>query len=168
MSLHYLIGDATDPKIKPALICHVNNDIGGWGRGFVIALSKRNNAPEEAYKKWHHDRISHGVEFKLGAVQIVKYADQVVVANMIAQRDIRWDGKIPPIRYDALKECLTSVFWWAKDKGYTVHMPRIGAVLAGGDWTMIDKIIKETMTVETYVYTIEEQKDRWPSNYETL
>ena len=41
ISINYLKGDATEPTKKPAIICHVCNDIGGWGRGFVLALSKK-------------------------------------------------------------------------------------------------------------------------------
>lgn len=38
MNLHYLIGDATNPVIKPALICHVCNSVNKWGAGFVVSL----------------------------------------------------------------------------------------------------------------------------------
>jgi hypothetical protein len=49
MALHYLIGDATEPVLKPAVICHVVNDCGIWKSGFVIALSKKNATPEKCY-----------------------------------------------------------------------------------------------------------------------
>src|SRR5205823_6841477 len=49
----YLKGDATCPQAKGVkIICHVCNDIGGWGKGFVLALSKRWSEPEAAYRKW--------------------------------------------------------------------------------------------------------------------
>jgi len=168
MNIHYLIGDATQPTIRPAIIAHVCNDIGGFGSGFVYSLTKRSVKPRNAYLKWYKDGESHGVKFELGSVQIVKFSDQVVVGNMIAQRDIRWEGKIPPIRYDALRKCLTSIYWWAKNKGYVVCGPRFGAQLSGGDWNIIESIIKETMTVETYIYTLEYEKDKWPTNYEII
>lgn len=38
----YLKGDATAPQAKGVkLIVHVCNDLGGWGKGFVPALSRR-------------------------------------------------------------------------------------------------------------------------------
>jgi hypothetical protein len=129
----------------------------------VKALSAKNNGPEKAYHKWYtEDRGS----FVLGAVQIAPFADNVVVANMIAQEGLRWNGKIPPIRYDALEQCLNSVYSHAKKYGYTLHGPRVGAVLSGGDWPTIEAIIKNTMTVDTYIYTLESQKNRWPTQYE--
>jgi len=38
----YVMGDATAPKADgPKIIVHVCNDVGAWGRGFVVALSRR-------------------------------------------------------------------------------------------------------------------------------
>jgi O-acetyl-ADP-ribose deacetylase (regulator of RNase III) len=85
---------------------------------------------------------------------------------MIAQRDTQWVGKVPPIRYDALEKCLKAVYKRAYALGCTVHAPRIGCVLAGGDWKYISQLIIKIMTVETFVYTLEKQKDRWKDPYE--
>nr|WP_218025660.1 hypothetical protein [Capsulimonas corticalis] len=48
MSITYTIGDATDPpRDEPGIIVHVCNDIGAWGKGFVMAISKRWKQPEK-------------------------------------------------------------------------------------------------------------------------
>ena len=53
-SIRYLKGDATCPQAKGVkLICHVCNDLGGWGKGFVLALSRRWDRPEAEYRAWH-------------------------------------------------------------------------------------------------------------------
>ena len=40
--IRYVVGDARSPdSAGNKVIVHVCNDIGGWGKGFVIALSKR-------------------------------------------------------------------------------------------------------------------------------
>jgi O-acetyl-ADP-ribose deacetylase (regulator of RNase III) len=159
--LHYLIGDATAPVKRPAMLPHVCNDINGWGRGYVLALRDKYPESERQYHEWFRTGKP-----QLGQTQFVQATPDVCVANMIAQRDIRWQGKIPPIRYDALTVCLREVYAKAIKENLTVHMPRIGCVLSGGSWDMIEKTIKEAMTVETYVYTLEKQKDRWPTVYE--
>ena len=42
LNINYVIGDATQPIGDGAkIIVHVCNDIGGWGRGFVLALTKK-------------------------------------------------------------------------------------------------------------------------------
>ncbi|MFI2203484.1 Appr-1-p processing protein [Streptomyces sp. NPDC020192] len=64
----YIRGDATVPLAKGTkVIAHVCNDIGGWGKGFVLALSRRWPEPERAYRAWHRDRARN--DFALGAVQ---------------------------------------------------------------------------------------------------
>ena len=47
-------------------------------------------------------------------------------------------------------------------------MPRIGAVRSGGDWDKIEKIIKKYATVETYIYTLENEKNMWECEYEDI
>jgi O-acetyl-ADP-ribose deacetylase (regulator of RNase III) len=166
MTLKYLIGDATEPIIKPALICHICNDCqpGAWGAGFVLALSRKNKAPQKSYHSWSIEGASGG--YKLGAIKVVPFAENVWVANMIAQKGICWERNVPPIRYDALETCLISAYKYAENNGLTVAGPRFGADLAGGSWERIEAIIKKVMTVDTYIYTLESQKDRWPTQYE--
>ena len=161
--LHHLIGDATEPVKRPAIISHCNNSEGRWGRGFVMALSAKFPEPEREYRNWFRTGKP-----QLGDVQFVQVKPDIFVANLIGQEGTRWQGKIPPIRYEAIRQGLEKVFLKAQQEGFTVHLPRIGAVLAGGDWLMIEKIIIDTMTVDTYVYTLESQRNRWPTNYEIM
>lgn len=154
-TLHYIIGDATEPVIRPAMIAHVNNTINGWGRGFVVSLSRKYPEPEKAYHEWFKTGSP-----QLGDVQFIQVKPDICVANMIAQYGIRWEGKTPPIRYDALEKCLTKVYKKCADENLTLTSPRIGAVLSGGRWQTIENIIKKVMTVDTYICTLEDQKDR--------
>ena len=56
----YLKGDATQPQAKGnRIIAHVCNDPGGWGKGFVVAVSKRWPEPEAAYRAWHRNRAEN-------------------------------------------------------------------------------------------------------------
>ncbi|MBE3085044.1 MAG: macro domain-containing protein [Bacteroidetes bacterium] len=159
--LHHLIGNAIEPIKKPSMIIHVCNDIGGWGRGFVLAISQKYPKAEKQYRDW----FSNGHP-SLGEVQFVQVTPETCVANMIAQHGIRWQGQVPPIRYEALETCLKKSYEKALQDNLTVASPRIGCVLAGGSWDRIEAIIKKTMTVDTYVYTLEKQKNRWPTKYE--
>ncbi len=41
-AIRYIKGDATQPQAGGnKVIAHVCNDLGGWGKGFVMAISKR-------------------------------------------------------------------------------------------------------------------------------
>ena len=182
--LHYIIGDTTEPIQRPAVICHVCNDVGGWGRGFVLSLSAKYPEAEQAYRAWFENP---GKSFKLktntamqtpwthelGKCQIVQVKPDIWVANIIGQHGTQYVGKVPPIRYDALEEGLKSANIFASGLGkslsqkeMTLHMPRLGAVLAGGEWPEIERIIKKTMLVESYVYTLPNQAWKWKDKYE--
>jgi O-acetyl-ADP-ribose deacetylase (regulator of RNase III) len=53
MSISYIKGDATNPAGQGnKIIVHICNDIGGWGKGFVMAISKRWKEPERKYREW--------------------------------------------------------------------------------------------------------------------
>lgn len=136
-------GDATTPSgVGNKFIVHICNDMGGWGKGFVVAISRRWKEPEAQFRAWY----KNGEGFELGAVQLVKVTDDTFVANMIGQHNIynAADGT-PPIRYEALSTALGKVCELAKEYQASVHMPRIGAGLAGGDWAKITAIIDEKL-----------------------
>ena len=150
----YLKGDATQPQAAGnRIIAHICNDQGGWGKGFVGALSKRWDGPEAAYRSWYKDRSKN--DFGLGAVQLVSVEPNLWVANMVAQHGYQATAQGPPIRYDAVRECLMKLAAEAKSLEASVHMPRIGCGLAGGKWEEIEPIITDELTsqgIEVSVY----------------
>jgi O-acetyl-ADP-ribose deacetylase (regulator of RNase III) len=138
-SINYIKGDATKPVSSGnKIIVHVCNDIGGWGRGFVLALSARWEKPEQEYRTW----VQSNENFALGQVQFVQVEQDLWVANMIGQRDVKnnKDG-VPPVRYDAIAKALEKVAAFAAEKNASVHMPRIGCGLAGGTWDKMEPVI---------------------------
>lgn len=174
--IKYVIGDATNPidtknEIKEGeegedgedgeeyvneikIIIHVCNDINRWGKGFVLAVSKKWKEPAIEY---------HKMSKKLGDISVLKVEENVYVANMIGQHGIyakTIDGKLTqPIRYDALKECIEKVVEFVQntfpDKYVSFHMPRIGCGLAGGKWFEVEKIIStELKNYNVVVYDL--------------
>ena len=144
--IQYITGDATAPQVSGnKIIVHICNDIGAWGKGFVLAISKRWPAPEAAYRKWYAEREKN--DFTLGSVQLVQVEPEFYVANLIGQHDITRKGKTddPPIRYDAVEAGLKKLAEIAPPLQASVHMPRIGCGLAGGKWEMIEPIILRTL-----------------------
>ncbi len=140
--IRYIKGDATCPQAKGVkVICHVCNDVGGWGKGFVLAVSARWDAPEAAYRAWHAEGRAGG--FALGAVQMVQVEPYIWVANMVAQRGTKRGSSGPPIRYEALGRCLGEVAARARELGASAHMPRIGCGLSGGDWAEVEPLLLE-------------------------
>ncbi|MFD9304395.1 macro domain-containing protein [Streptomyces sp. NPDC060048] len=146
-------GDATSPQAKgPKIIAHVCNDRGGWGKGFVLALSKRWTEPEAEYRAWYRGR--GGNDFGLGAVRIVPVRPDTWVANMVGQHGMRTGSGGPPIRYEAVERCLAALAAHAVELGASVHMPRIGCGLGGGTWARVEPLILEQLCAKGIDVTV--------------
>lgn len=156
-TIQYIKGDATVPQAKGIkIIAHICNDIGGWGKGFVLAVSKRWEAPEKEYRNWHRSRSKNN--FALGETQLIQVEKYIYVANMIGQKGIKTGSNDIPVRYEAIEKCLETLANEALTLNASVHMPRIGCGLAGGKWTEIEPIIERTLlnkNVEVFIYDFE-------------
>jgi O-acetyl-ADP-ribose deacetylase (regulator of RNase III) len=134
------------------MLVHICNDIGAWGRGFVVAISRRWPEPEAQYRAWH--REGGAVPFELGQVQFVPVTDGIIVANLIGQHGIRASDSVPPVRYDAIRAGLGRVAHQTFVSHSSVHMPRIGCGLAGGRWSEIELIVREELAVHGIAVTV--------------
>lgn len=156
MMLKYLVGDCIYPEVEgEKIIVHVCNDEGKWGRGFVLSISRRWSKPESTYRKMYKQQ-----GLRLSEVQFVRVEHDIIVANLVGQRGIAGSSvksNQPPIRYDALAEGLVKVADKAIELNATVHMPRIGCGLAGGDWTIVQALINTILGdrgIRVYVYDL--------------
>ena len=147
MPVNYVRGDATRPiGSENRIITHCCNDQGYWNAGFVKALSHRWPEPERAYRRW-----ATGLEtlpFTLGNVQFVRVAAGLCVANIIGQSGIA-NGRLnhpPPVRYEAIRKGLERVRQLALTHTASIHMPRMAAGLAGGNWQLVAKIIDDELS----------------------
>ncbi|WP_326701057.1 macro domain-containing protein [Streptomyces sp. NBC_01754] len=149
----YLRGDATAPSGEGVkMIVHCCNDRGGWGKGFVLALSRRRPAPEAAYRRWYRERA--GNDFGPGAVQFVQVEPCLWVANLVGRHGTRTGGEGAPVRYESLDEGLRRVAEKAAGLGASVHMPRIGCGLAGGSWSRGEPLVSERLVGRVTAVTV--------------
>jgi O-acetyl-ADP-ribose deacetylase (regulator of RNase III) len=168
--IQYVTGDATRPPegAGAKIIAHVSNDAGGWGAGFTRALSRRWPQPERAYREWAKKKISEDYDatgkFGLGESQLVSVqgsmtirgvetSGSIHVLNMVAQEGFG-PSKEPRIRYPALALCLRHLDRFAKDLGATVHAPRIGCGLGGGDWPRVAGLVSRLVEAPVFVYDL--------------
>jgi O-acetyl-ADP-ribose deacetylase (regulator of RNase III) len=154
--INYIKGDATNPVgdgVK--VIVHVCNDIGAWGAGFVLALSRKWPEPEAEYLKWARET---GKDMPLGEVQYVEVSSDIYVANMIGQH-LTWPiYGVPPIRYGAIREGLEKISRFCIENQASVHAPKFGSGLAGGNWYEIEGIINDVLIkkgVEVTIYNFD-------------
>ncbi len=161
MKLQYLDGDATKPQIQPqhdlTYILNGCNSMGKWGKGFVLPLGNKWPLCKQEYFNWYNSDAMN-----LGDVRFVRVEPDIIVCNMITERVIYADRHkdLPPIWYPAIRVGLRTV----KEAMVTdvlngrspaIHMPRLGAGLAGGDWDKIVAIIENCFMdsdFDIYVY----------------
>jgi O-acetyl-ADP-ribose deacetylase (regulator of RNase III) len=137
MPIQYVVGDVTEPTGPgPKVVVHCCNDAGRFGAGVSGAIGRRFPEVERAYRS-----LSYDSGLTLGQVQYVLVEPELWVANLIGQHGIRWTHDLPPIRYWAITAGLIDIAGFCRDHHTSVHMPRMGAGLAGGDWSIIEKKI---------------------------
>lgn len=153
--LKIMNGDATVPEAGGMrYIIHIVNCDGGWGAGFVVAVSKRWKKPEEEYRKW--TRNQNG-KLPMGEVQFVQVQSDTVICNMVAQvlhmPDDAKKGDIP-LDYNALEKCLDKVAKAALNDGASISAPRIGCGLAGSSWDKIEPLVLKCLVSKGINVTI--------------
>lgn len=98
----------------------------------------------------------------LGKVSFVKISPKVYVANCFTQFNYGRRTDYQYLDMDALESCLEHVNRHPAAKG-GVHFPSIGAGLAGGDWSLIVKLIQEsfpiTVPLHHYLYQLSTRSD---------
>jgi O-acetyl-ADP-ribose deacetylase (regulator of RNase III) len=162
-TLSYVVGDATRPQGPGAIVlAHVCNDVGKFGKGFVVPLGRRWPQVREAFFAWHRGEAPGAPPYELGQVQFVEAAPGLGVANMIGQHDdVLGPGDVPPVRYAAMRQALRRVATFAREYAASVHMPRIGCGLAGGSWDVVGPMVEQTFCeagVDVTVYDLPEAR----------
>lgn len=149
--ISYLKGDVTSPKgFGPRIVAHICNDRGGFGKGVALAVANRWPDAKVYYKRWYASD-----DFKLGRIQVVSVEQGLWVANMVAQQGYKTASNPEPLCYESLRGCLVELAAEAEIHEATICMPRIGTGLAGGDWDVIEPLIRETLgNQDVYVYDL--------------
>lgn len=121
------------------VLAHISNDIGKWGAGFSKEIDLYlSEEPREAYlKEW--PRLTPGT------LQLTRLRKGAYVASLIAQHGVRTRLNPTPIRYSWLSTCLRELGDVAQDLSLSIFMPRIGAGLAGGEWKVIEGMIRREL-----------------------
>lgn len=153
--INYVYGDALSPiGEETKIVMHICNDSGAWGAGFTKSLSERWPEPEVFYRDWYRTE-----DFDLGKVMLCPiltpdWEPEIYVANMVAQSGLRSFINPKPINYFALQTCLAQVREMALYTKASVHAPKIGSGLAGGDWATIETLIEQELTQKGIPVTI--------------
>ena len=120
--------------------------------GAGIAKSIKEHFPE-AYMS--DLKTVKGDKSKLGSFSFAKHEignKELTIINAYTQ--FHWKGSGTKADYDAIR----GVFSQIKDRysGRRIGYPKIGAGLAGGDWTLISRIITEELAGENHTLVVYE------------
>jgi hypothetical protein len=166
MKINYVKGDlfAAIDGSKNILVPHCCNDIGGWGTGFVVAISKFDKNAEMCYRSWYAGKpseclLSTAKGFALGETQVVPCKLNTEIVNMVGQYRNISQGERVPVRYWAIARCMRWLALRIKNRdviGTEIWAPKFCAGLARGNWDFIEALINEIWVAEGIPVTIYE------------
>jgi IrrE N-terminal-like domain len=147
----FAFGDATQPRGPGAkIIAQLVNSGAALGTGFGRAMAEAWPESARALREWKNE----GESFALGRSRLTKLASDVYVLQMLAQRGVSSKIGKAGIRYSSLRACLGELGRISTELEASVHMPRIGAGQAGGDWDTIEGMIMEELVAKEVEVTI--------------
>jgi hypothetical protein len=140
------------------VIPHVCNNINLFGAGFAHHVGKNYPMVKENFHLL-------GKKSYLGYTQFVsafvnpKTNSQIIFANMIAQNKTISVENPRPLNYAALTVCMTEVKRYIdniklnNDVETSIHAPKFGSGLAGGNWSFIECLIQDIWhNTTTFIY----------------
>jgi hypothetical protein len=167
--LTYVVKDLLRTVNSPCYIAHCCNDKNGFGSGFAGGIAMTFPDVKAAYHSWFGgsggDSTSHLP--MLGEVQFVTTGNDITFCNIIGQRGY---GKPGPryVDYDAIRDGLIKVADRYVRNPKPVYLPKLGAGLAGGEWSVISQIIEEELTARNVPVTVFVLEQREIPNPEVL
>lgn len=143
----YVIGDATQPIKRPAVIIHSCNDQGAWGSGFVVALSRRWPGPEQVYRSGSK---------ALGTITYCRVEEDLYVFNLVTQQGLGAGAHLNALAFeDCLSRVCDTLDKWPYGEKPTVHCPRIGADRGNTDWKYTEQALALGLQChDVYVYDL--------------
>jgi len=128
-----LLANVKDPNV---FIAHGCNCQGVMGSGFALQVKNLYPKAYEQYKSFYEQGM-----LQLGSISFVRQTpDSPCIVNMQTQQD--YGRSCIYVDYDALRTCFRE-FSILNINKQDLHIPKIGAGLAGGTWDVIAKIIDE-------------------------
>lgn len=154
----YIKGDLLSTPDR--VIVHGCNAQGVMGSGVAKAIREKYPKAFEDYKRicgnWHHQKYPVPESEYMGFVQSVVQPDGRIICNAITQRNYGKDGN-KYVSYDAIDKAMQILGACRNVPVYqNISMPKIGAGLGGGDWGVIEAIIKHRLVgINVSVYYLE-------------
>ncbi len=133
--------------ITKGVIMHQVNCQNVMGAGVAKALYTKYPQVKEQFHQLATQPEYNTPQKRFGLVQLVKINEQLVILNSFSQLNYGRKRKCYT-DMQALEANLTKLDTYAKEHNLPAYVPaRIGCGLAGGDWSRIEKYIKENTDI---------------------
>ena len=128
-------------NIKNGIICHQVNAMGKMGAGLALDIRKKWPIVYKDYMIAYNEG-----NLKLGNVIFTKIEKcNIIIASCVGQKFYGKKGK--HTIYRAVEKYLEKVEIKSKELQLPVHLPyKIGCGLAGGNWKIVERMIKENIS----------------------
>lgn len=161
--LSFIRGDASEPfgAEQKFLLQVVNDQAQIWGGGFAKHIRKKWPHAQAEFRVWAYGRQN----LKLGNIHVARIRSDLSLVSLVAQHGFGKPISGPRVRYGKLFSALEKVADLAVEEHASVHMPRIGTGEAGGNWDIVEGIIRETLIargVKVTVYDLRPSSHNFP------
>lgn len=136
---------------KSGYIVQGVNSRNSHGSGLAKSISEKWPQVKKEYHKFYSLKGYLGIgEFSIVPVDLEL---NLHVVNMVTQDNFGYDGKVY-VSYSAIEVGLINLCKHIEFNGLekTIHLPKIGCGLAGGDWSIVSGIISNSTPVDYDVY----------------
>jgi len=142
------------------IVPHVCNNADAFGAGFASAVANHYPIVKENY----HLLGLNFLKNNLGYTQFIEvnrdknFGHRLIFANMISQNGIISKQNKRPLNYLALTKSMVSVAKYIRQNFHEenkvqIHAPKFGCGLAGGNWIVIQELIKDIWTnIPVFIY----------------
>lgn len=125
-------------------VLHVCNNVGAWGKGFVLAVNQLSPLPKQKYVEDHR-----AGKLALGSWRIVPTHDVFHVVNIVAQKGLPSKDNPVPFSQKHFDEAISEIagnaqrFSEANNTPFVFVAPTLGAGLARGNWGTIKSTLSQ-------------------------
>ena len=151
-ALDFVHGNVLKPVGEgPKVICQLVNDQARiWGGGVARSAAQKYPGAQKHFSEW---LLRIPKRERLGHVHFADVGANTFIASLIAQEGYGASSS-PRIRYAPLERCLSAVMKFALDNKASIHLPRIGSGQSGGDWDIVEGIIRDTLVAKGLRVTV--------------
>lgn len=147
--ISYHKGDLLEAGLP--VIVHGCNCRGAMNSGIAKQIRKRYR---EVYERYNELCSHMSPDDLLGMIQAVRMVD-VIVINAFTQRNYGYNQDERYVSYDAIDNAMERIALLFEPGIDIIGMPKIGAGLGGGDWGIIEAIIKKNLGhFDVRIYTL--------------